>query len=61
MKKIYLKPEIRVVPLRHQMQLLVGSGGGKRAIKAVNSNLSGADAILLATEEEEEQEDIVAR
>ena len=59
MKKIYLKPEMRVVPLRHQMQLLVGSG--KRAIKAVNSNLSGADAILLATEEEEEQEDIVAR
>ena len=59
MKKIYLKPEIRVVPLRHQMQLLVGSGS--RAIKAVNSDLSGADAILLADEDEEEQEDIVAR
>ena len=58
MKKIYLKPEIRVVPLRHQMQLLVDSG---RTIKVVNSNLSGTDAIFLATEEEEEQEDIVAR
>lgn len=59
MKKIYLKPEMRVVPLRHQMQLLGGSGN--RGIKAVHSNLSGADAIILADEEEEEQEDIVAR
>ena len=47
MKKKYMKPDMRVVPLRHRTMLLTGSG--EKRVNRMSSNL-GEDAIYYGGE-----------